>query len=357
MFLKKLLLIHFRNYQKEELVFKAGINLLSGANGAGKTSILEAIYLLSTGRSFRTNHLFDLIQKGASSFHVAAEFEKDGVEQTLSISFDGESKQMQYNDTSFASYTPLLGVLPSVLSSPKDIEILSGSPKERRRFLNLHIAQADPLYVYHLVRFQKGMQHRNVLLKRKKEETMATWEQMMAPSAAYIIKKREQLLSQLALKIKRFTTLFSEGEDLFTLTYAPSLPFKGEIKELLNAFAMHRSKELFFGTTLFGPHRDDMQIFFDTKEAKSYASEGQKRTFILSLKFAEWESLAEISGSSPFMSFDDFGIHLDEKRKEVISQRFSNFRQIFLTLPTLASLPSLKISHHLVIRNGCVSPA
>jgi len=197
MHLKSLFLRDFRNYTSLSVQFGPKTNLIYGENGQGKTNLLEAIYLLATGRSFRTLRLNELIRQGASAFFIEAEILKNDVTSTLRISFDGQTKKLEHNGTRYSSFHPLLGLLPSVLYSPLDAEFISGAPAVRRRFINLHLAQSDPNYLHSFTLYWQAMRQRNALLKRKTVESIECWEQQMAPAAIYVREKRFEMLRSL----------------------------------------------------------------------------------------------------------------------------------------------------------------
>src|SRR5579885_1832498 len=156
-----LVLRNFRNYREAHVQFSPGVNLIHGRNAEGKTNLLEALYFLSTGRSFRTSRLDELILKGERFFFLEAVFIKDGIEQTLKVSFDGTSRHLQLNATVYRGFLHLLGLLPHILYTPEDTDLIRGGPNERRRFLDLHLAQIDPLYVHHWLRYNRAMKQRN----------------------------------------------------------------------------------------------------------------------------------------------------------------------------------------------------
>lgn len=184
--LKRLYLHHFRSYERKEFSFQPGINVIRGDNARGKTNLLEAVYLLSTGRSFRTVQLTDLIRHGEPFFYLEADFSTGPVTQHLKVSFDGQVKRVEHDGATYSQFTPLLGLFPTVLHVPEDIELITGSPTQRRRFLDLHIAQTDPLYIFHLARYFKAMRQRNVLLRQHKEATIESWEQILVVSGQYL---------------------------------------------------------------------------------------------------------------------------------------------------------------------------
>lgn len=349
--LKQLILRNFRNYVDEAVTFSPGVNLIYGKNGAGKTNLIEALYLLSTGRSFRTVHLTDLIRNDSSHFYIEAQFEKDGIDQSLSIGFDGKNRKIHHNAATLSNFSHLLGILPSVLYAPLDSQLVAGAPIDRRRFLNIQLAQCDPLYVHHLMRYHKAMKNRNALLKAKNEASLDSWEEMMAHSAAYLMQKRATLIEELKPKLQQFAKRLSDESDHFDLFYSPSIGMK-HLAHLQSIFEKGRKKELILGTTLNGPHRDDFLISYNKKEAKIYASEGQKRTCVAALKLAERDRLI---AEEALLSIDDFGVHLDEKRKSLLHQAISSAGQVFLTVPSDEFIGEVAHDRFLYVDGGTVT--
>lgn len=337
MYLKRLKLRNFRNYADTEVAFSDAVNVIQGENGQGKTNLLEAIHLVSTGRSFRAHALSDLIAFGQSFFYVEAEFYKDGVTQSLKIYYDENTRKVQYNETLYATLNSLLGILPSVLLSPDDLSLVSGNPSERRRFLDLHIAQTDPLYVHHLGRYFKAMKQRNHLLRSKNDQTIHVWEQMMAHSASYLVMKRAEATQALRPSSSSWMNILSQGADQIDFHYQSSLSFSTQEKDLAAHFQLlwqkHRSREMLLGSTQLGPHRDDVSIQLAGKQAKFFSSEGQKRSCISSLRFAQWEQMAAALSYSPLLGIDDFGVQLDPHRQLQLKTHLKQFSQVFLTSP------------------------
>ncbi len=351
MHLKTLVLNNFRNYDHLEVSFDEKVNLFIGDNGMGKTNLLEAIHLLSTGRSFKTNKLTDLIQDGKSYFFIKALFEKEGVEQSLQIGYEKNSKKIEYNSTKLEAFSHILGIIPSTLYCPKDLELITGTPSERRRFLNVLLAQNDPLYVYHLLRYTKALKQRNVLLKTKKTLGIECFEKEMSLSGAYITKARKTTLEKLNIETLNSLKKLSFEDSSYTLSYAPSIPMKQDTVEssFLSQLLKLREKELILSSTLTGPHRDDISIFQNNKLAKDFASEGQKRSLVASLKHAEWTMLHSKHFLKPLMCVDDFGVHLDQTRKLAFEKSLTSFGQVFITMPknelTLKPGKLFEVSH------------
>ena len=322
MFIEKLYLHHFRNYREETFSFSPGINLIRGENAQGKTNLLEALFLVGTGRSFRTAHLKELIHKEAPFFFVEAQFNKENIGQKVRLSFDGEVKKLETNHTSYSHFNPLLGQLPIIILAPEDVLLITGSPSDRRRFLDLHLAQSDPLYVYHITRYHKAIKHRNFLLRQKKEEGLEVWEALMVGAASYIKQKRSQLIAELHADLQASMLTMSEQKDQIEIRYQPSFT---------ENYQKHRPKELMLGSTLLGPHRDDLDILINGLPAASYASQGQLRLAVAALRLAQWKHLAKEHQVSPLFCIDDFGVHLDTSRREALLQFVTSFGQVFLT--------------------------
>ncbi|MES2122525.1 MAG: DNA replication/repair protein RecF, partial [Chlamydiota bacterium] len=312
-------------------------NLIQGDNGQGKTNLLEAIHLLSTGRSFRASALADLIGFQQSYFYVEGHFEKDGVDQKIKIYYDENTRRVQYNETVHSSLTSLLGILPSVLLCPDDLSLISGTPSERRRFLDMHIAQYDPLYLYHLGRYYKGMKQRNALLKAKSEVSIDAWEHMMAQSASYLVLKREESVVRLKENASRWLQILSSQQDAIQIEYDSSLSYSQKQQDLpahfMQIWKKNRPREMLLGTTAVGPHRDDIEILIGDKPAKLFSSEGQKRSCTASLRFSQWELMQQATCYPPLLGIDDFGIQLDSMRLSLLQTHLSGFQQVFLTSP------------------------
>lgn len=338
MILKTLRLHNFRNYSDETFSFGPKLNIIHGGNAQGKTNLLEAIYLLSTGKSFRTAHLNELIMQGKSYFQLEAEIVKDLVAQTIKIYFDETQKKAQHNSNNLPSFTTLLGIFPSVLHAPSDIELISGLPTLRRRFMNLHLAQHDPVYVHHLSRFFKALKQRNFLLKTQNLASIEVWEQEMAKSASYLTLKRGKMIAQLNNPTNQIAQTLSNASEEVTIRYTPALLCNTDMKITCEAYAKQlekcRKKDLILKTTTLGPHRDDFVCYIDKKSAKSFASEGQKRCLVSALKLSEYTLLCEKLQSPAIMNIDDIGIHLDDERQAKLYALIKNLNQVFITMPS-----------------------
>lgn len=347
MYLKSLYLRNFRNYAEAEVHFSPRLNVFHGDNAQGKTNLLEAIYLIATGRSFRSQHLNELIRAGETFFFLDAEIVRDNIPQRVKISFDGKNRRLEIDANTYSSFHPLLGLLPSVLYTPQDTEMITGSPAIRRRFLNLHLAQSDPLYVHHLTRFWRAMKQRNCLLRTRSKESLDCWETEMAHSATYILKARGEMIAELKEPLAEQSRFLSAERELHELRFHPS-----QSDTYLQQLQKNRSREADLGLTMTGPHRDDLALLIETKPARLFASEGQKRTAIAALRLAEWERLSKRVEAPALMAIDDLALHLDEARQKLLRSRLEQLGQVFITTPFV---PATCQSDHLIcIANGSI---
>ena len=344
MLLLTLRLHNFRNFGEEFIRFHPKINLIHGENAQGKTNLLEAIYLLSTGRSWRTSNYSDLIRHGEKFFFLEAEIIKDLVSQTITIYYDGKTKKISHNSNALPNFTSLLGLMPATIHAPQDVELITGQPAIRRRFLNLHLAQSDPLYIHHISRFVKALKERNFMLKKGKLANIDIYEEEMAKAASYITIKRSKLITLLKEPFEELLPQLAGIKEPFHLRYVPSLNFNEEPNVLYTEYKKTlermRPRDLQFKTTQVGPHRDDLVFYLDKRIAKSFASEGQKRTLASALRLAEYSLLSQRTGSPAILNIDDLGAHLDARREELFHGLLKNFNQVFITNQEIS--PSLK---------------
>lgn len=327
--LLSLYLHSYRNHRELYLEFAKGINNIFGANAIGKSNLLEALYLLICGRSYRGHPLKQLIFYGASAFYIKARFVKNGFEQVLSVQSNGKDKKICFNDSSYASFAQILGNLQGVLFHPQDAELVSGPPKVRRQYLDIQLAQVDPLYVHYLARYHKALQARNCLLRQKRSDSIEIWEDQMASAAAYLFLKRSELISSISLELKEIQALLGIEKDCLSILYKEKQTLSKQ--DYLKQFQTQRGKEFLLGYTLSGPHREDFEILHGTKAARLCASEGQKISTALALRLAEWKELKKQTGQNPIMAVDDFGKSLDPVRRKSLSVHLSSLGQSFVS--------------------------
>lgn len=335
MHLRSLYLKHFRSYQEAFFEFSPHLNVICGPNAQGKTTVLEAIHLLMLGRSFRSGAVSELIRQDSSSFFIEALFNKHDINQTLRFYFDEKEKRILHNQTQIHNLSGLLGLIQGVVMTPDDVNLVKGAPQLRRQFMDVQIAQIDPLYVHHLTRYIRAMRQRNQLLKQKKLETIESWEHELALAAVYLMQKRRQTIEALQVFCRAFYAHLTQEMEELTLTYCPSGTKSQDPEtmkqEYLQLLSKQRQRELILGYTLSGPHKDDLSICIGGKEARQYASEGQQRSCVTALHFGEWQQLKTMADSLPLFMIDDVAISLDENRRRRLLEQLASLGQVFLT--------------------------
>lgn len=309
--------------------FQPGINVIAGQNASGKTTLLEGIYLLMAGRSFRTSQMSDLFQTGLSHFYVDAGFEKSGVKQSLKMSQSNAERGIFHNSTPLPNLGSLLGILQGVLLAPQDIDLVKGAPAVRRHYLDLQMAQVDPLYVHHLLRYSKSLKNRNAMLKTRKLDGIEGFEESMAYSAAYILRQRMSITLELEGLLKEVYHEISGKNEPISLHYRSSLGTN--VNTILEKLAAHRPRDREMGYTTIGPHRDDLKIQIYDREVKSFASEGEMRTMAAALRLAEWQRMRRRMQEPPMLLIDDFGISLDPGRSSSFANMVKNLGQVIIT--------------------------
>lgn len=349
--LKSLFLKDFRLFKEERLDFSEGLNHFIGNNAQGKTTLIEALFLLSSGKSFRTHHLKDLVREGAERFRLLCYFERYGIEQKIELVSDGLNHQLIINASPSHKLSSLLGLIQGVVISPEDNPLVKASPDERRRFLDQHLCCLDPLYVHHLHRYRKALKQRNALLKQRALKTLHVWEVELAKSAGYLIHKRQKTSHKLNIRAKELLLEISDGKDNLKLSYKTSFSIssqKASIKNesdsscdslddiqaaLLKNLEKGRNKDLMMQATSVGPHRDDLVIELGGKNAKAFASEGQKRSILYALRLAQWQLTSEENNEPPFIAIDDIGSCLDNHRLKRLIDNMLKCGQVFISSP------------------------
>ncbi len=333
MYLRSLRLNNFRSYDDVTFHFLPGINHIVGKNAVGKTTILEAIYLLISGRSFRTQQHSELIRHNSPYFLVEAVFFKHGMEQRLTFAFDGRNKKITLNRSICPSYANLLGIMTGVVFTPDDPDLVKGGPAERRQFMDLHIAQFDPLYVHFLSRYNKAMRQRNCLLRSGQLQAIAPWEEEMSGAAEYLLKKRIISMQSLAHHADEvYKEISGEAVNLHVGFKSTWCKNEENIRQsYLTLLQKNRLREKELGFTLSGPHKDDLSFTMAGKEVKIFGSEGQQRSCVASLKFSSWIKLQKEVGINPLLLTDDIEMGLDGGRTERLHTKLMAAGQVFLT--------------------------
>ena len=371
MHLNQLVLRNFRNYVDCEIDFPGRVNLITGGNAQGKTSLLEAIYFLSTAKSHRAYPNDELVRHNESWFYlkgiIASNSDNDGaapVEMTLEVSnqLQGQ-RQFKLNGDVQPRLSQWMGQFKVVFFSPESLALVKGAPSDRRRFIDLLICQINAAYLKQLQDYQLVLKQRNELLKqiRGKQaspEQLEAWDGLLVDHGLFIIQTRSRVLKQLQVYAEEKHAELTGDHERLELEYQPS-PSLGEslisdrqssLEESCNrsealmqfgrALDASRRVDILHGTTSVGPHRDNFSLVLETQkqgltlreDAKPYASQGQQRTIALTLKLSELEVIRHTTGKTPIVLLDDVVSELDDRRRAFLLDLLQRLNaQTFIT--------------------------
>lgn len=342
MFLQQLQLQSFRNYTDQLVVFDQPKTIVVGANAQGKSNLLEAIQLLAVLQSFRVHRDKDLVQWGQSQglIHGKCVRRYSTVDLCLRL-FPQQRRTMVVNGVAVKSRDEFLGNLNAVLFSALDLELVRGSPEYRRDWLDRVLLQLEPLYSRLQQAYQRILQQRNALLKNIKQgkmrydpAQMELWDQQLVTIGSKVMWRRRKLIDRLSPLAQAWHRTISATETL-SLSYLPRFPCSNDINAIQAAFYDHLQlravAEQQQGTTLVGPHRDDVQLQINDQPAKEYASQGQQRTLVLALKLAELELLQTVIGEPPLLLLDDVLAELDLSRQQALLAAVQPAAQTIIT--------------------------
>ncbi len=341
--LKTLHLENFRNYQDEIISFSNGINLLCGDNAQGKTNVVEAIFLLATGKSHRTKNIAELIQQGESQFRMTATFEHDDYETVLQLLYSKKNgKTLYVNDILKKQWSELFGMLHAILFSPESMDIVKGGPFERRRFLDILLCQIDPLYLRSLQQYTAILRMKLSALRNKQStaqylDMFPIWNEGLARFGGIIAHKRAQAIHILEIDAnKEMATLSQNREELsFNMNSfygKEELPQQKMFQEVLFQKMEHvQQREIESGRTLVGVHKDELHIAINGQSARLYASQGQQRSIALALIMASMKLYETWSGHLPILLLDDVMSELDPHRQEYLLKLLVNTQTVMTT--------------------------
>ncbi len=340
--------INFRNLEDRNIQFSPRFNLFFGKNGQGKTSILEAIYFSATGKSFRTSKNIELIKYNKDKMGSYISYRDLISEKTLSVKIDRKQKEYKYNGKK-TSFDEFYGKLNIITFIPEDIELIVGSPSFRRSFFDAEIAQSNYEYFKNLKDYNKILKIRNKYLKEKniKNDIFPIYEDEFIKLAAKIILKRIEYVKNISIILNlNYRKLFDDKKEL-SLKYDSFIgEFKGmslidleeKIKVIIKEF---RYQELKYGYSIVGPQRDDFKFLLNEKEAKSYSSQGEKKSIIFSLKLSEIDMIIREKRETPIFLIDDISSYFDSIRKDnIINYLKRRELQVFISSTTDLNIES-----------------
>ncbi|GGE48145.1 DNA replication and repair protein RecF [Pullulanibacillus camelliae] len=349
---------HFRNYEHTSIDLSESINVFIGENAQGKTNLLEAIFVLAMAKSHRTPHVKELIQWGQEYAKIEGRVNKKNGIIPLELTISHKGKKAKANHIERKKLSQYVGLCNVVLFAPEDLRLVKDSPSHRRRFIDMEIGQIQPVYMHELSEFQKLLQQRNALLKKLSREAkpsttmLEILTEQLIELAADIVYRRFRFIRLLREWARPIHQSISNGQEALDIHYVSSVNEVSEGLELSRikreyekAFESSQRRELDRGTTLIGPHRDDLQFIVNDKNIQIFGSQGQQRTTALSLKLAEIELIHNEVGEYPILLLDDVLSELDDQRQTHLLSTFKERVQTIVTTTNVGAIDHDMIKH------------
>ena len=349
MWIKKIKLKDFRNYNEQEINLHENINVFFGENAQGKTNIIESVYLSSIGKSYRAKKENELIKFDKERALVEVEFQKKDRDGKIKIEI-AEKKQIYLNGIKIKKLSELLGNINVVIFTPDDINILKGGPQNRRKFLDIMISQLRPNYMHILSLYNKTLEQRNNYLKqikieKKAENLLDIWDEKLLDYGIKIYEYRKEFLEKIKNKIKNIHEKITNGKEEIEINYISDAVTRQNFK---NELKSRRKLDIIKGYTTKGIHRDDFIIYINKKEVGIFGSQGQNRTAMLSLKLSELQVIYDDIGEYPILLLDDFMSELDSKRRESFLNNIKDI-QVIITCTEKLTLENLEYFSYNVV--------
>jgi DNA replication and repair protein RecF len=330
--LKRLQLKNHRNYARLDLVPGAGVNVFIGANGQGKTNLLEAVAMLALSSSPRARRDIELVGPVGPGAKIEADVEAAGrlLQVTITLEVEGDRARRTIEvDGIRRRGLDLPGHFRVTLFWPDDLGLVKAGPETRRRFLNQMLVQIEPGYARALAGLRRVLEQRNSLLKRiaggeEDAGVLAAWDQELVAYGSEIAQARAKAVLELSPEAERSHSEIAGGERL-------EIAYSGPPDDFAVAVQKSLAEDLRRGSTTIGPHHDDLVIWLDGREARSYASQGQQRTAVVSLKLAEAALVARRTGERPLLLLDDVLSELDLERREALLRKVAASGQVIIT--------------------------
>ena len=335
MILKRISILNYKNLEQVELDFSPKMNCFIGQNGMGKTNLLDAVYYLSFCKSSANPIDSQNIKHNQDFFVVQGSYLTDegDPEEVYCGLKRRQKKQFKRNKKEYSKLSDHIGLIPLVMVSPADSELILGGSEERRRFMDVVISQYDREYLTALIRYNKAMAQRNTLLKAEVEpddELMNVWEEMMASAGEVVFSKRNDFIKEFIPTFQSFYSYISQDQELVNLSYE-SHAMQGDLLQLIRE---SRQRDRIMGYSLKGIHKDDLVMQLAEYPIKREGSQGQNKTYLVALKLAQFDFLRRTgSNTTPLLLLDDIFDKLDASRVEQIVKLVSGdkFGQIFIT--------------------------
>lgn len=332
MYIKRLQMLNYRNYKSLNITLGKNVNVFMGDNAQGKTNILEAIYYCAFAKSHRTSKDRELINWNSDSAYVSLLVGKDRLDKNIDINIlkDGK-KAIKINKIKVSKIGELFGSFNVVMFSPEDLKIIKDSPGVRRKFIDMELCQLNSKYYYNLVQYNKVLNERNVVLKNRKldSEILDIYDIQLANFGYHIIIERLKYINKLNFYGNDIHKDISSGKENVEFKYISTIK---DLEDIENSFyellRRNRKKDIEKGTTSIGPHRDDFIVLINDVDTKSFGSQGQQRSAVLTIKFSSLKIIKEMTSEYPVLLLDDVLSELDFNRKRYILSTIGEIQTI-----------------------------
>lgn len=377
MFLNNIYLSYFRNYIQEEVNFYSNKVIILGNNAQGKSNLLEAIELLSTLKSHRVTRDQDLVYRDRLYAQIKADVSRNFADYNLGmiLPFKGK-RELSVNHEKLSRNLDFLGIVNTVLFSSLDIDLVRGAPEYRRNWVDNILIQLEPIYAYIIKQYNQVLKQRNALLKIFKKQgisnyldlsksaqlELSLWDDKLVENACRVMRRRKRVLTKLEPLARFWHDQISNKTEKLEIIYLPNVEYqKDEVEEIhikiKEQIEQKRNGEINMGTTLVGPHRDEIDFIINRATARNYGSQGQQRTFVLSLKLGELQLIEQVIGEPPLLLLDDVMAELDLHRQQQLLDSLGNRFQTLITTTHLNYFDSklLKEAQIIEVERGKLS--
>lgn len=332
MFIKRLQMLNYRNYNVLDISLGPHVNVFMGDNAQGKTNILEGIYYCAFARSHRTSKDRELINWNSDNALLSVTVGRERLDKRIDISIlkDGK-KAIQINKIKIKKIGELFGNFNVVMFSPEDLKIIKDSPGVRRKFIDMELCQLNPKYYYNLVQYNKVLNERNSILRNKNinKDILDVYDMQLVEFGYNIIIDRLEYIQKLNKYSTKIHSDITSGKEKIEFKYISTIKDLENIKEnFYSLLEKNRSRDCERGITSIGPHRDDFTVLINDIDTKSYGSQGQQRTAVLTIKFSSLKIIKELTEEHPVLLLDDVLSELDFSRKRYILSTIGDIQTI-----------------------------
>ena len=368
MYCKKIAVKNFRNIKDATVEFCPGVNVLVGQNAEGKTNLLEAIFCASVGRSFRAANSSEMIAFGQKSAEITLDYRCESKERPDSINiklFTDKKKTVEKNHLRVERMSDIVGAFRAVLFCPEHLSLIKDGPSERRSYLDIAISRLSPKYIRSLQRYAYFLKQRNALIKNAKRDraafdaTVGLWSEKMAEEAAIISRMRLEYIERADALVREYFEEMTGKSERTELIYRGSAGlsrddyFREELvkQKYIELLSSAHEREILAGATIYGIHKDDVEVRLNERAARSFASQGQQRSLALAMKLAEGEICREEFSDYPVFLFDDVLSELDETRRDYLILKATD-KQVIITTCEGEFVKRLGAQKRIYVKNG-----